>query len=152
MHYRLLNYGETKILKKYINNLLSENPLFDEYLHITKGKKILEIRPKINWNKGCACNYITEMVVKTAKTVNGNLSEKSKVSNKINILRVNIGDDITDETMFSGSYGIETGNKSAIVKTVNCVIGKKKSSAYIYLDDYKYTPVFIENILSIFDF
>ena len=152
MHYRLLNYGETKILKKYVKNLLSENPLFDEYLHIIKGKKILEIRPDIDWNKGRACDYITETFVKTAKIVNGNPSEKFKESNKINILRVNIGDDITDETMFSDNYNIETGNMSATVKTVNCVIGKKKSFADIYLDGYKYTPFFIENILSIFNF
>ncbi len=152
MHYRLLNYGETKILKKYIKNLISENPLFNGYLHITKGKKIIEIRPDIDWNKGRACDYITETFVKTVKIVNGNPGEKYGESNKINILRVNIGDDITDETMFSDNYNIKTGNMSVAVKTVNCVIGKKKSFADIYLDGYKYTPVFIENILSIFNF
>ena len=92
MHYRLLNSGETKILKTYIKNLLSKNPLFDEYLHITKGKKILEIRPNIDWNKGRACDYIVNELSKTA-------SKK-----ELNILRVNIGDDITDETMFVPSY------------------------------------------------
>ena len=140
MHYRLLNSGETKILKKYANSLLAKNPLFNEYLHITKGKKILEIRPKIDWNKGCACDYI--------------VNEFSKAASKkeLNILRVNIGDDITDETMFVPSYKIKTASDGTNinVKTINCVIGKKKSLAEIYLDGYKYTPVFIENILSAF--
>jgi|GEM_PF-5388051 len=149
MHYRLLNYYEAKILKKYIKNLISENPLFNEYLHIAKGKKILEIMPDIDWNKGCACDYITETFVKTSKIIIGNRGGKSEESHKINILRVNIGDDITDENMFSDNYSIKTGNIIADVKNVNCVIGKKKSSAHIYLDGYKYTPVFIENILSI---
>lgn len=140
MHYRLLNSGETKILKTYIKNLLSKNPLFDEYLHITKGKKILEIRPNIDWNKGRACDYIVNELSKTA-------SKK-----ELNILRVNIGDDITDETMFVPSYKIKTASDGTNinVKTINCVIGKKKSLAGIYLDGYKYTPVFIENILSAF--
>ena len=140
MHYRLLNSGETKILKKYANGLLAKNPLFNKYLHITKGKKILEIRPKIHWNKGCACDYI--------------VNEFSKAASKkeLNILRVNIGDDITDETMFVPSYKIKTASDGTNinVKTINCVIGKKKSLAGIYLDGYKCTPVFIENILSAF--
>ena len=140
MHYRLLNSGETKILKAYIKNLLSKNPLFDEYLHITKGKKILEIRPNIDWNKGRACDYIVNELSKAA------------LKKELNILRVNIGDDITDETMFVPDYKIKTASDGTNikVKTINCVIGKKKSLAEIYLDGYKYTPVFIENILSAF--
>ncbi len=140
MHYRLLNSGETKILKAYIKNLLSKNPLFDEYLHITKGKKIMEIRPNIDWNKGRACDYIV------------NEFSKPALKKELNILRVNIGDDITDETMFVPDYKIKTASDGTNikVKTINCVIGKKKSLAEIYLDGYKYTPVFIENILSAF--
>ena len=140
MHYRLLNSGETTILKAYIKNLLSKNPLFDEYLHITKGKKILEIRPMIDWNKGRACDYIV------------NEFSKAAPKKELNILRVNIGDDITDETMFVPGYKIKTASDGANinVKTINCVIGKKKSLAGIYLDGYRHTQVFIQNILSAF--
>ena len=140
MHYRLLNSGETTILKAYIKNLLSKNPLFDEYLHISKGKKILEIRPMIDWNKGRACDYIV------------NEFSKAAPKKELNILRVNIGDDITDETMFVPGYKIKTASDGANinVKTINCVIGKKKSLAGIYLDGYRHTQVFIQNILSAF--
>ena len=163
MHYRLLNSDETKILKKYVKNLFSENPDFKKYLHITRGKKILEIRPKIEWNKGRACSYIL-------KEFSKNIIVKSadEAKEKFNILRVNIGDDITDETMFVPDYQItnedygDNGfnesynlNKNISininVKNINCVIGDKKSQAQIYLESYKYTPAFIDNILSAFN-
>lgn len=144
LHYRLLNAEETKILKETANNLITKNPEFKKYLHITRGKKIIEIRPKVNWNKGYACDYI---VKKFSKTI------ESRSNKKINILRVNMGDDITDETMFTASYKIKTTPDAANidVKMVNCVIGKKKSLADIYLESYKYTPIFIKNILSVFN-
>jgi trehalose-phosphatase len=163
MHYRLLNSDETKILKKYVKNLFSENIDFKKYLHITRGKKILEIRPKIEWNKGCACGYILKEFSKNIIMKAANETKK-----EFNILRVNIGDDITDETMFVPDYQItnedygDNGfnesynlNKNISininVKNINCVIGDKKSQAQIYLESYKYTSAFIENILSAFD-
>ena len=163
MHYRLLNSDETKILKKYVKNLFLENIDFKKYLHITRGKKILEIRPKIEWNKGCACNYILKEFSKSI------IMKKTGVTKaEFNILRVNIGDDVTDETMFVPDYQItnedygDNGfnesynlNKNISininVKNINCVIGDKKSQAQIYLKSYKYTPAFIKNILSAFN-
>jgi trehalose-phosphatase len=137
LHYRLLDDDETKFLKQNIKEILNENSEFKEYLHITRGKKILEIRPKIKWNKGSACDYIVK-----------ELSKKWQ-KNKLNILRVDIGDDITDETMFSDSYYVDMSKTSASINTINCVIGKKKSSASFYLDSYKQTSVFIKKILTI---
>ncbi|MGC8555224.1 MAG: trehalose-phosphatase [Candidatus Acidulodesulfobacterium sp.] len=162
MHYRLLNSDETKILKKYVKNLFSENLDFKKYLHVTKGKKIIEIRPKIEWNKGKACDYILKEFSKTAI-----ISNTVKVKKELNILRINIGDDITDETMFVPDYQIKNNddnnfsslnelnelnkNININVKNINCVVGNKKSQAQIYLESYKYTPAFIENILYAFN-
>ena len=162
MHYRLLNSDETKILKKYVKNLFSENSDFKKYLHITRGKKIIEIRPKIEWNKGRACDYILKEFSK--KII---MEKEIKAKKEFNILRVNMGDDITDETMFVPDYQITNTddnnfsglnelnefnkNINANVKNINCVIGDKKSQAQIYLESYKYTPAFIENILYAFN-
>ncbi|MHB1661430.1 MAG: trehalose-phosphatase [bacterium] len=137
LHYRLLDKDGAKFLKQNIKEIISENPEFKEYLHITRGKKILEIRPKIKWNKGSACDYIVK-----------ELSKKWKKGSP-NILRVNIGDDITDETMFSGGYYVNTGKSRVNINTINCVIGRKKSLASFYLNSYKQTPVFIKKILTI---
>jgi trehalose-phosphatase len=161
MHYRMLNSDETKILKKYVKNLFSEDPDFKKYLHITRGKKIIEIRPKIDWNKGRACDYILKEFLK--KII---IKREIKVKRGFNILRVNMGDDITDETMFLPDYQITDAdcggnglneshnlnkNININVKNINCVIGDKKSQAQIYLESYKFTPAFIENILSAFN-
>ena len=162
MHYRLLNSHETKLLNKHVKNLFSENPDFKKYLHITRGKKILEIRPKIEWNKGCACDYILKEFSKSII-----IKSTDKVKSDYNILRINIGDDVTDETMFvpdykitnndfvnngfDKSYNLINTNVKINVKNINCVIGDKKSQAQIYLKSYKYTPAFIKNILSAFN-
>ncbi len=162
MHHRLLNSDETKILKKYVKNLFLENIDFKKYLHITRCKKILEIRPKIEWNKGCACNYILKEFSKSII-----IKSTGKVKSDYNILSINLGDDITDETMFvpdykitnndfvnngfDKSYNLINTNVKINVKNINCVIGDKKSQAQIYLKSYKYTPAFIKNILSAFN-
>jgi trehalose 6-phosphate phosphatase len=134
LHYRLLSCDGAKLLKQSVRKIINENPEFKKYLCITGGKKILEIRPKIKWNKGSACGYIVK--------------ELSKKGIR-NILRVDIGDDITDETMFSGGYRIDGADKAGVnISTINCVIGKKKSAADFYLDSYKRTPVFVKEILA----
>ena len=157
MHYRLLNNSEAKFLKQSVKNIIAKNPEFKKYLHITRGKKILEIRPRIDWNKGSACDYIVKEMSKTC-LVSGNeagTAGPATLSNpvstkKFNVLRVNIGDDITDETMFSHNYSFNLEENTFNVSLINCVIGKKQSLADFYLADYSRTPVFIKNIIDIF--
>ncbi len=157
MHYRLLNNSEAKFLKQSVKDIIAENPEFKKYLHITRGKKILEIRPRIDWNKGSACDYIVKEMSKTC-LVSGNeagstgpaILPNPVSTKKFNILRVNIGDDITDETMFSHNYSFNLEENTFNVSLINCVIGKKQSLADFYLADYSRTPVFIKNIIDIF--
>eukprot|EP00798_Chlamydomonas_sp_ICE-L_P014124 gene14124-20080_t len=54
-------------------------------LHITRGRKVLEVRPKANWNKGTALNHLLEVM---------GLDEKQDV------VVIYIGDDLTDEDAF----------------------------------------------------
>ena len=157
MHYRLLNNSEAKFLKQSVKDIIAKNPEFKKYLHITRGKKILEIRPRIDWNKGSACDYIVKEMSKTC-LVSGNeagstgpaILPNPVSTKKFNILRVNIGDDITDETMFSHNYSFNLEENTFNVSLINCVIGKKQSLADFYLADYSRTPVFIKNIIDIF--
>ncbi|KAH6822226.1 Haloacid dehalogenase-like hydrolase superfamily protein [Perilla frutescens var. hirtella] len=81
VHYRhVLNedYGD---LDEIIQNLLSENPFF----HLTRGKKVLEIRPSIEWNKGDALVYLLETM---------------GFSNSSDVVPFYIGDDNSDEDAF----------------------------------------------------
>ncbi|MDA8272962.1 MAG: trehalose-phosphatase [Deltaproteobacteria bacterium] len=158
MHYRLLNNSEAKFLKQSVKNIIAKNPEFKKYLHITRGKKILEIRPRIDWNKGSACGYLVKEISKACVVSNNGygLAPRKSIAfsqasiKKINILRVNIGDDITDETMFSHNYSFNLEENTFNVSLINCVIGKKQSLADFYLADYSRTPVFIKNIIDIF--
>ncbi len=157
MHYRLLNNSEAKFLKQSVKDIIAKNPEFKKYLHITRGKKILEIRPRIDWNKGSACDYIIKEMSKTCLVSSnrtgsaGSAALPNPVSTKkFNVLRVNIGDDITDETMFSHNYSFNLEENTFNVSLINCVIGKKQSLADFYLADYSRTPVFIKNIIDIF--
>lgn len=70
MHYRLLNNDEAKFLKQKVKDIINENLEFKKYLHVIRGKKIIEIRPKINWNKGSACEYITKELLKAYSASN----------------------------------------------------------------------------------
>lgn len=149
IHYRLLDNDSAKYLKKEVKDILNGNPEFKKYLHIARGKKILEIRPKIDWNKGSACKYITKELIETDALIPHRALNRD--NDKVNILKVSLGDDVTDETMFYDDYSFTEGNIAADIYSINCVIGKKKSAANFYIENYNHTPVFIKEILTIFD-
>ncbi len=151
VHYRLLDNDSAKYLKKNVKDILNGNPEFKKYLHIARGKKIIEIRPKIDWNKGSACKYITKELLKTDALISHRVSNHDTAvdSSKVNVLKISLGDDVTDETMFYDDYSFTEGNIAADVYTINCVIGKKKSAANFYIENYNYTPIFIKEILAI---
>ncbi|RWW82125.1 hypothetical protein BHE74_00009437 [Ensete ventricosum] len=61
--------------------------LVDNYPHlrVTHGRKVLEIRPVIDWNKGKAVEFLLESL---------------GLSNRDDVLSIHIGDDRTDEDAF----------------------------------------------------
>ncbi|CAN1333341.1 Probable trehalose-phosphate phosphatase G [Linum perenne] len=71
VHYR--NVDEKDILKDYPR------------LRLTHGRKVLEVRPKIEWDKGKAVEFLLKSL---------------GLSNRDNVLPVYIGDDRTDEDAF----------------------------------------------------
>ena len=101
----------------------------------------------MEWSKGSTAGLITERLIERL--------EGSSKKRKVKILRVNVGDDITDETMFTRDYyfTVKTGVSyaKAEVKMLNCVIGSKtKTSADYFLASQKQTPFFIEKIIEFF--
>ncbi|GFP81084.1 trehalose-phosphate phosphatase a [Phtheirospermum japonicum] len=56
VHYRHVLDEDYESLEEIIQSLISEYPLF----HLTRGKKVMEIRPLIKWNKGDALAYLLE--------------------------------------------------------------------------------------------
>lgn len=68
-------------LEQIVWSVLSDYPCF----HMTRGKKVMEIRPSIKWNKGDAIEYLLD----TLGFVDSS-----------NVLPFYLGDDKTDEDAF----------------------------------------------------
>lgn len=81
VHYRHVKDEDYETLEEVVKSMLVN---YSEF-HMTRGKKVLEIRPSIEWNKGHALEYLLD-----------NLA----FDNSRNILPIYIGDDRTDEDAF----------------------------------------------------
>lgn len=75
------DYGR---VESEVESVLARNPGF----HVTKGNKVLEIRPCIGWNKGDALKYLLD-------TLGFHNSTSSN-----HVFPIYIGDDTTDEDAF----------------------------------------------------
>ncbi|XP_065040081.1 probable trehalose-phosphate phosphatase 2 isoform X2 [Musa acuminata AAA Group] len=93
-------------------NLLKDYPR----LRVTHGRKVLEIRPVIDWNKGKAVEFLLESL---------------GLSNREDVLSIYVGDDRTDEDAFevlresNRGYGILV---SSIPKETNAVYSLRDTS------------------------
>jgi len=84
VHFRNLKAGgRVKELKENVKSIIKA-PQYKGKLRITEGKKVIEIRPNVAWDKGKAVRLIL----------------KKSTSKLKEILPVYIGDDITDEDAF----------------------------------------------------
>ncbi|MBL7157793.1 MAG: trehalose-phosphatase [Candidatus Omnitrophica bacterium] len=89
LHYRLVDPGKVKDLKKVFFETL-KHAKSEKKIKVTEGKKVLEVRPNINWDKGKILNQVLR-----------GMGEKGT-------LAICIGDDKTDEDAFRalGKKGI----------------------------------------------
>ncbi len=85
VHYRLVSDGDFSKVDEAVKNILTEYP----NLRKTSGKKVFELRPRIDWHKGKAVEWIL-------KCLDYN-SDKH--------LAIYIGDDVTDEDAFAALKG-----------------------------------------------
>ncbi|KAF7830677.1 putative trehalose-phosphate phosphatase C [Senna tora] len=81
VHFRQVQEEDYGVLEEKVKSVLEKHPDFC----LTEGKKVMEIRPSIEWNKGHALEYFLDTL---------------GLSSSSNILPVYIGDDRTDEDAF----------------------------------------------------
>ncbi|OGU63411.1 MAG: trehalose-phosphatase [Stygiobacter sp. RIFOXYC12_FULL_38_8] len=99
VHFRNAEKKHIPLLKKTVRNIVVN---YKEDLHTTSGKKVVEVRPNIRWNKG-------EAVLKIMKRLRIR-NEATKI--------LYVGDDKTDEDAF----------KALKHKAVTIVVGRKQNS------------------------
>ncbi|KAK9292542.1 hypothetical protein L1049_020516 [Liquidambar formosana] len=81
VHFRQVQQEDYGILEEKVKSVLENYPEF----RLTRGKKVMEIRPSIEWNKGDALEYLLETL---------------GLNNSSDVLPLYIGDDRTDEDAF----------------------------------------------------
>ncbi|XP_022140946.1 probable trehalose-phosphate phosphatase D [Momordica charantia] len=119
VHYRHVREQDLEKLEEKVESVLENYPDF----HVTQGKKVIEIRPTINWNKGHAVEYYLHILGHT---------------NSKDIIPVYIGDDRTDEDAFKaiqrrGGEGIGILVSSIPKQTKACYTLKDPSQVLIFL-------------------
>lgn len=82
VHYRNAPYGSAKKIRNRVKELTRLTPDF----RTGSGKKIIEVKPSLNWHKGKAIEWILE-------SLGHSLEDKE-------VVPVYVGDDITDEDAF----------------------------------------------------
>ncbi|XP_040989310.1 probable trehalose-phosphate phosphatase F [Juglans microcarpa x Juglans regia] len=122
VHYRNVDEMNWPTIAQCVHDILKDYPR----LKLTHGRKVLEIRPVIDWNKGKAVEFLLESL---------------GLSNRNDVLPIYIGDDRTDEDAFkvlregNRGYGIlvsavpkETNafyslkNPDEVMKFLNCLV------------------------------
>ncbi|KAI3778179.1 hypothetical protein L2E82_07264 [Cichorium intybus] len=81
VHYRHVKDEDYGRVEEEVELMVANNPGF----HVTKGNKVLEIRPSIGWNKGDALKYLLDTL---------------GFHNSSHVFPIYIGDDTTDEDAF----------------------------------------------------
>ena len=94
IHFRNANENDIPFIKQKVDEMVKNSPGFKK----GEGKKILEIKPDLDWHKGKALLWILEKL---------QLTDKSKY------IPVYIGDDVTDEDAYKAiekeGIGIQVG-------------------------------------------
>ncbi|PKA48430.1 Trehalose-phosphate phosphatase A [Apostasia shenzhenica] len=89
VHYRLVDEKSWPVIAQRVTNILDNYPR----LRLTYGRKVLEIRPIIEWDKGKAVEFLLESL---------------ELNDRDDVLPIYVGDDRTDEDAFKV---LREGNK-----------------------------------------
>jgi trehalose-phosphatase len=123
VHYRLVEDKQIKFFEKVFQKTLKTYAA-DKELRVRKGKKVYEIRPPIDWDKGKAVLWLLKE--------NRNFLENEKA------VAIYIGDDETDEDAFDVLKE----------KALTIRVGKSESSkAKYYLEDVEEVKELLKKIL-----
>jgi len=85
VHYRLVDKGKTKEVKSKFERTVGGIQALDK-VRITSGKKVYEIRPAVDWDKGKAVKLL--------------MKKFGKGGRQSGLLPIYLGDDLTDEDGF----------------------------------------------------
>ncbi|XP_041007729.1 trehalose-phosphate phosphatase A-like [Juglans microcarpa x Juglans regia] len=97
VHYRNVDEKSWTVVAQRVHDVLKDYP----HLRLTHGRKVLEVRPVINWDKGKAVTFLLESL---------------GLSHCDDVLPIYVGDDRTDEDAFkvlregNRGYGILVGS------------------------------------------
>nr|ABO61745.1 trehalose-phosphatase 1 [Physcomitrium patens] len=112
VHFRLVKEELWEGLVTKVQNVLKEYPM----LNLTHGRKVLEVRPSIAWDKGKAVNYLLNSL---------------GFADSSDVLPVYIGDDRTDEDAFKLLNGMKHGCSilvSSIPKSTKATLSLREPS------------------------
>ncbi|XP_043725368.1 probable trehalose-phosphate phosphatase F [Telopea speciosissima] len=122
VHYRNVDEKSWTTIAQCVHEILKDYPR----LRLTHGRKVLEVRPVINWDKGKAVEFLLESL---------------GLSNSNDVVPIYVGDDRTDEDAFKvlreGSRGC-----GILVSSV-----PKESNAFYSLRDPSEVMEFLESLV-----
>lgn len=125
IHYRLVSKKNLSIFEKIISEVTDPLVAYNK-IRINPGKKVYEIKPAVNWDKGKVVLWI--------------MARQQSVLGKGKFLPVYIGDDITDEDAF----------KALKKKGLTIFVGNpRRSAADYYLKSPGEVKKFLNLILSL---
>ncbi|KAF3439876.1 hypothetical protein FNV43_RR18154 [Rhamnella rubrinervis] len=102
VHFRSVKNKDVSILKTMVEQTMEEYP----NLRISEGKKVMEIRPDIEWDKGKAVEYLLHTP--------GFITKPTASSD---VVPIYIGDDKTDEDAFKQAIECMGGGLSIVVSS-----------------------------------
>jgi len=85
VHYRLVEEGDVPKIERSVDEIVRR----DQRLKKAHGKKVFEVRPRIDWDKGKALDFILHAL---------------RLDNE-DVVPIYIGDDVTDEDAFAAIQG-----------------------------------------------
>ncbi|MCD7472577.1 hypothetical protein HAX54_013849 [Datura stramonium] len=121
VHYRNVDENNWPVIAQYVHDVLKDYPR----LRLTHGRKVLEVRPEIDWDKGKAVEFLLESL---------------GFNNHKDVLPIYIGDDRTDEDAFKVLRGKYKGH-GILVSTI-----PKDSNAFFSLRDTSQVKKFLESL------
>ncbi|XP_020688168.1 trehalose-phosphate phosphatase A-like, partial [Dendrobium catenatum] len=122
VHYRLVDEKNWTVIAQRVHDILKNYP----HLQLTHGRKVLEIRPIIDWNKGKAVNLLLECL---------------GLNDRDDVLPIYIGDDRTDEDAFKVLRELNRGY-GILVSSV-----PKETEAHYSLKDPSEVMVFLRSLV-----
>ncbi|XP_075485152.1 putative trehalose-phosphate phosphatase G [Primulina tabacum] len=123
VHYRNVDEKRWKEVGEYVHQILKKYP----HLRVAHGRKVLEVRPVLNWDKGKAVKFLLESL---------------GLTNSDEVLPLYIGDDRTDEDAFKVMREANRGH-GIIVSSV-----PKESNAFYSLRDPSEVMEFLKTLVT----